>query len=158
MKTKSSNVWGPRSVSYWLTALAALGIIFLGLRFMLAPTAGAEGFGIPLAPTKEAMAYGRIKGIRDLFSGLVVLLFLLPRRPQATAFAFGAAIIFPVLSYCPSGQWRARCDAFIDSWNYGCLYADHNFPFSPSSTQKRDIETWKWSLNRVFTNFHQTKR
>ncbi|GAB3767464.1 DUF4267 domain-containing protein [Spirosoma horti] len=96
MKTQPINVWGPRSVSYWLTALAAVGIIFLGLRFIVAPAAGAEGFGIALAPAKEAMAYGWIKGIRDIFSGLVVLLFLIPRKPQATAFAFGAAIIIPV--------------------------------------------------------------
>jgi len=99
MKTQPINFWGPRSVSYWLTALAAVGIIFLGLRFIVDPMAGAEGFGIPFAPTKEAMAYGRIKGIRDIFSGLVVLLFLIPRKPQATAFAFGAATIIPVSDF-----------------------------------------------------------
>jgi len=81
MKTQPINFWGPRSVSYWLTALAAVSIIFLGLRFIVAPATGAEGFGIPLAPTKEAMAYGWIKGIRDIFAGLVVLLFLIPRKP-----------------------------------------------------------------------------
>jgi len=96
MKTQTMNSWGPRSASYWLTALVAIGIIFLGLRFMLAPGAGAEGFGIPLAVTKEAIAYGWIKGIRDIFSGIVVLIFLITRMPRATAFAFGAAIIIPV--------------------------------------------------------------
>ena len=96
MKTQPINFWGPRSASYWLTALAAVGIIFLGLRFILAPTAGAEGFGIPLQHTKEALAYGWIKGIRDIFAGLVVLLFLVSRNPRATAIAFGAAIIIPV--------------------------------------------------------------
>lgn len=96
MKTQHINFWGPRSASYWLTAIAAVGIIFLGLRFMLAPNAGAEGFGIPLAHTKQAMAYGWIKGIRDIFSGIVVLAFLIQRQPRATAFAFSAAIIIPV--------------------------------------------------------------
>ena len=96
MKTQPINLWGPRSASYWLTALAAVGIILLGLRFIVDPTAGADGFGIPLQPTREAMAYGWIKGIRDIFSGLVVLLFLIPRKPRATAYAFGAAIIIPV--------------------------------------------------------------
>ncbi|PSL22394.1 uncharacterized protein DUF4267 [Chitinophaga ginsengisoli] len=90
------NSWGPRSASYWLTALVAIGIIFLGIRFMLAPGAGAEGFGIPLADTKEAIAYGWIKGIKDIFSGIVVLIFLITRMPRATAFVFGAAIIIPV--------------------------------------------------------------
>jgi hypothetical protein len=96
MKTQHINFWGPRSASYWLTAVAAASIIFLGIRFILAPNVGAEGFGIPLAHTKEAIAYGRIKGIRDIFSGLVVLAFLIPRQPRATAFAFGAAVIIPV--------------------------------------------------------------
>lgn len=96
MKTQQINFWGPRSASYWLTALVAAGIIFLGLRFMLAPNIGAEAFGIPLPHTKETIAYGRIKGIRDIFSGIVVLGFLISRKPRATAFAFGAAIIIPV--------------------------------------------------------------
>ena len=96
MKTQQINSWGPRSASYWLTAIVAVGIIFLGLRFMLAPNAGAEGFGIPLQHTKEAMAYGCIKGIRDIFSGIVVLVFIITQKPRATAIAFGAAIIIPV--------------------------------------------------------------
>jgi hypothetical protein len=96
MKTQQINFWGPRSASYWLTALVAAGIITLGMRFILAPNAGAEAFGIPLAHTKEAVAYGWIKGIRDIFSGIVVLIFLISRQPRATAFAFGAAVIIPV--------------------------------------------------------------
>lgn len=96
MKTQTNHSWGPRSASYYLTAIAAAGIIFLGVRFLLSPQAGAEGFGIPLANTREALAYGWIKGIRDIFSGIVVLLFLIRRQPRATAFAFGAAIIIPV--------------------------------------------------------------
>src|SRR5215217_3231422 len=99
METKTINFWGPRSVSYWLTALVAVGIIFLGLRFIVAPAAGAEGFGIPLAATKQAMAYGWIKGIRDLFSGLAVLVFLIQRKPLATAFVFGAATIIPISDF-----------------------------------------------------------
>lgn len=96
MKTQQISSWGPRSLSYWLTVVVAAGIIFLGLRFMLSPAAGADGFGIPLSHTKEAAAYGWIKGIRDIYSGIMVLIFLLSRQPRATAFAFGAAIIIPV--------------------------------------------------------------
>lgn len=96
MKTQQINFWGPRSASYWLTTLAAVGIIFLGIRFMLAPNVGAEGFGIPLAHNSEAIAYGWIKGIRDIFSGIVVFIFLIQRQSRATGFAFGAAIIIPV--------------------------------------------------------------
>ncbi|WPV01472.1 DUF4267 domain-containing protein [Mucilaginibacter sp. cycad4] len=96
MKTQPINLWGPRSVSYWLTTLVAVGIIFLGARFMLDPEAGAKGFGIPLAPVKAAVAYGWIKGIRDIFSGVVVLIFLISRQSRATAITFGAAAIIPI--------------------------------------------------------------
>ena len=96
MNTQTNTSWGPHSTSYWLTAAAAAGIIFLGFRFILSPQVGAEDFGIPLANTREALAYGWIKGIRDIFSGIVVLLFLIRRQSRATAFAFGAAIIIPV--------------------------------------------------------------
>ncbi|OCX50503.1 hypothetical protein BEL04_22250 [Mucilaginibacter sp. PPCGB 2223] len=96
MKTQTINSWGPRSASYWMTAVVATGIIFLGARFMLDPQAGAEGFGITLASNKATLAYGWIKGIRDIFSGIVVLTFLISQNPRATAIAFGAAIIIPV--------------------------------------------------------------
>lgn len=95
MKTQQIRLGGPSSASYWLTAAVAMGIIFLGARFMMAPGSGAEGFGIPLATTREALAYGRIKGIRDIFAGVVLVIFLISRQPRATAITFGAAIIIP---------------------------------------------------------------
>ncbi|GAA4326884.1 DUF4267 domain-containing protein [Mucilaginibacter gynuensis] len=96
MKTQHINFWGPRSASYWLTALLAIGIIFIGGRFIVAPQAGADGFGIPLAQTKEALAYGWIKGVRDIFSGIVLLVFLIRRQPHAAGIVFGAATIIPI--------------------------------------------------------------
>lgn len=39
---------------------------------MVVPGGGADGFGIPLVDPGD-LAYGRIKGIRDIFSGLVLL-------------------------------------------------------------------------------------
>lgn len=99
MKTQQINSWGPSSASFWLTGLVAIGIIFLGLRFIITPNAGAEGFGIPLVSTKQAMAYGWIKGIRDIYSGITVLIFLILRKPRLTAFVFGAAIIIPVSDF-----------------------------------------------------------
>lgn len=99
MKTQPISSWGPRSVSYWLTAVVAAGIIFIGLRFMLAPQIGAAGYGISLGNTREVLAYGTIKGIRDIYSGIVILIFLILRKPLMTALVFGAAIIIPVCDF-----------------------------------------------------------
>ncbi|MBE9463705.1 DUF4267 domain-containing protein [Dyadobacter subterraneus] len=96
MKTPSIYFWGPPSASYWLAALVACGVIFLGIRFILAPDTGAEGFEIPFARANEALAYSRIKGIRDIFPGLVVLICLIRRQPRATASAFGKATVIRV--------------------------------------------------------------
>ena len=96
MKTTNEiNPWGIRSVSFWMTLPIALGIIFVGVRFIVSPNAGAEGFGIPISSHAD-IPFGRIKGIRDIFSGLVLLPLLFQRMRQATAWVFTAAIIIPV--------------------------------------------------------------
>jgi len=87
--------WGLRSVSYWVTLFLALGIIFVGVRFIVAPSVGAEGFGIGIIDAHD-LAYGRIKGIRDIFSGVVLLPLLWMRMRTATAWVFTTTIIVPV--------------------------------------------------------------
>ena len=64
-----------RSTLFWLILLPAIGIIFIGLRFILAPATGAEGFGVPINDPKS-FPYLYVKGTRDIVSGLLVLAFL----------------------------------------------------------------------------------
>ncbi|CCH00277.1 hypothetical protein FAES_2268 [Fibrella aestuarina BUZ 2] len=86
--------WGWRSPSYWMILPIALGILFIGLRFLLAPQISMDDFGIrPL--TDSALAYGRIKGIRDIFSGIALLALWLTRMKKAAACVFTAASIIP---------------------------------------------------------------
>ncbi|MBB6109834.1 hypothetical protein HDF23_002583 [Mucilaginibacter lappiensis] len=95
MKTQINiTPWGLRSVSWWITLLLAAGIIFIGIRFMIIPQVGATGFGISFSNTGDAV-YGKIKGIRDAFSGLVLLPFLWMRMRRVTAWVFTTAIIVP---------------------------------------------------------------
>lgn len=61
----------PRS----LALLTGLGLVFIGLRFLLAPRAGAEGFGVFLPPADVNYAFHYAKGIRDVFSGLLLVAF-----------------------------------------------------------------------------------
>jgi len=67
-------------------------MIFIGLRFLLAPRTGAEGFGVFLPHTQYAFHYA--KGIRDVFSGLLLATFagLGYDRPLAWVTLFGALI------------------------------------------------------------------
>lgn len=95
MKTQIDFMpWGVRSVSWWLTLLLALGIIFIGARFIIVPSVGAEGFGIPFSNANDAV-YGKIKGIRDIFSGLVLLPLLWMHMRKAAAWVFTTTIVVP---------------------------------------------------------------
>ena len=95
MKTQQ---WGIRSISFWMTLLIALGIIFVGARFIVSPNAGAVGFGIPFTSNGD-LPFGRIKGIRDIFSGLALLPLLMLRMRRATAWVFTSAIIVPATDF-----------------------------------------------------------
>jgi hypothetical protein len=90
--------WGMRSVSYCITLLLALGIIFIGARFIINPEVGATGFGISFNNVHDAV-YGRIKGIRDIFSGIVLLPLLAMRMRKATAWVFTTTIVVPSVDF-----------------------------------------------------------
>ena len=77
-----------------MTLFIAVGIIFVGARFIISPETGATGYGIPII-SKEDLPFGRIKGIRDIFSGLALLPLLFQRMRRATAWVFTAATIIP---------------------------------------------------------------
>jgi hypothetical protein len=66
---------GGRSVLFWLALLIALGIIFIGVRFLFQPLAAATAFGVP-ARGSPNFAYLWAKGTRDIVSGLLLLAFL----------------------------------------------------------------------------------
>lgn len=77
-----------------LSLLTGLGLVFIGLRFLLAPRAGAEGYGVFLPPTDTHYAFHYAKGIRDVFSGLLLVAFagLGYDRPLAWVLLLGALI------------------------------------------------------------------
>jgi hypothetical protein len=83
-----------RTLSRSLSLVIGLGLVFIGLRFLLAPRAGAEGFGVFLPPTDAQYAFHYAKGIRDVFSGLLLALFagLGYDRPLAWVLLLGAFI------------------------------------------------------------------
>ena len=64
-----------RTLTRSLGLLLGLGMVFIGLRFLLAPRAGAEGYGVFLPPTDMNYAFHYAKGIRDVFSGALLVAF-----------------------------------------------------------------------------------
>jgi hypothetical protein len=80
---------------FWFTLVIPVGIIGIGIDFILNPIGASAGFGIPIHDP-AAFPFMWIKGVRDIFAGLVVLPFLWrgDRRTTAILFAFSTFVPF----------------------------------------------------------------
>ena len=82
-------------IGYALAALVAAGIITIGARFILAPKRGAAGFGVPEEQAGDH-AYLTVKGIRDIASGLFVLILMAAGATHLLGWVIMAATIIPL--------------------------------------------------------------
>lgn len=81
-----------RGLAYLIGAL----LVFIGLRFLISPEAGEAGYGIVFAEESN-YSFHYIKGIRDLFAGLLFLLLAITRQFEALGIALLAGTVIPVL-------------------------------------------------------------
>jgi hypothetical protein len=58
------------NIGFFLSALIAVGIIFIGGRFLAAPSLAAAAYGVSASSEPHSRAYLSAKGIRDIASGL----------------------------------------------------------------------------------------
>jgi len=90
-------------IGYSLAGLIAAAIIFIGLRFLWDPATAASGYGMPGSPSPSARFTGwlAVKGVRDIASGLFVVLLMANGSPRllgqfmlvASLIAMGDAVI-----------------------------------------------------------------
>jgi hypothetical protein len=78
-----------------LAALIGFGIIAIGTRYVLAPQASASTFGLREWPHVGANGWLNVKGVRDIVSGLVILVPLALGQTQLVGFMLLAAAITP---------------------------------------------------------------
>jgi hypothetical protein len=84
-------------IGYALAGLTAVGIIFIGARFILAPSMAAAGFGI--AAKRDGVKtdpYLSVKGVRDIAAGLIAAILLVARVPHVLGWFELAASIIPI--------------------------------------------------------------
>lgn len=81
----------------WLAALTGIGIIFIGARFFFVPVSAEHAFGIHVDADNHAFHY--IKGIRDIFSGVIVLLLLLTKEYRALGLTLLSVVIVPLTDF-----------------------------------------------------------
>jgi hypothetical protein len=82
-------------ISYAIAFLLGLGMIFLGVRFFLSPEAATAGYGIHFNVEGD-YSFHYIKGIRDIFSGLLICAFVLMNERRALGLTLLAGTIIPV--------------------------------------------------------------
>jgi Domain of unknown function (DUF4267) len=80
---------------FWFTLVIPVGIIGIGIDFILNPIGASAGYGIPIHDP-AAFPFMWIKGVRDIFAGLVVLPFLWRGDRSTTAVLFAISIFVPI--------------------------------------------------------------
>ena len=85
-----------KGIGNGLAALIGLGIIFIGARFLLTPEVAAAGFGLPASAAGDAGAYLTTKGVRDIVSGLFVLVLLASGQTRALGLVLLVASLIPL--------------------------------------------------------------
>ena len=80
------------SIGFYLSAVIAAGIIFIGCRFLLAPSSAATAYGVPAGAEPHSRAYLSAKGIRDIASGLFAAMLI----AFGSAHALGWFMLIPL--------------------------------------------------------------
>src|SRR5258705_6827043 len=89
-----SPILRKNSVLFWCTLVVPAAIIAIGINFILNPVGASAGFGIPIHAA-AAFPFMWIKGIRDIFAGLVILPFLWKGDRRTTTTLFVISIVVP---------------------------------------------------------------
>ncbi|KAA0081430.1 DUF4267 domain-containing protein [Mycolicibacterium sp. P9-64] len=85
------------TIAYVLAGLIAAAIIFIGARFIVAPRVAAAGYGVqPDLGQRSTVAYLRVKGIRDIASGLFVIILMAAGATHLLGWVILAATIIPI--------------------------------------------------------------
>jgi hypothetical protein len=91
------------AVMHWFSIivalLAAIGIIAVGAMYLFSPRAATQSFGLPLPEAGVNVAWWlRLKGTRDIVSGLVLLALVIWGAPRLTG------IVMLIQALIPAGD------------------------------------------------------
>jgi hypothetical protein len=84
------------SIGFYLSAVIAAGIIFIGGRFLMAPSLAAAGYGVPAGTEPHLRAYLSAKGIRDIASGLFAAILIAYGSAHPLGWFMLVAAIIPI--------------------------------------------------------------
>lgn len=85
------------TIGYLLAGVLAAAIIFIGARFLVAPRAAAAGYGVvPDVDRPEIRAYLSVKGVRDIATGLFVIILIIAGATHLIGWVMVAATLIPL--------------------------------------------------------------
>src|SRR5215470_7093177 len=84
------------SIGFYLSGLIAAAIIFIGCRFLVAPSAAATAYGVPAGAEPHSQAYLSAKGIRDIASGLFAAMLIAYGSAPALGWFMLIATLIPI--------------------------------------------------------------
>lgn len=84
------------TIGFYLSGVIAAAIIFIGCRFLLAPSAAAVAYGVPAATEPHSRAYLSAKGIRDIASGLFTAMLIAYGSAHALGWFMLIATLIPI--------------------------------------------------------------
>ncbi|WP_428331527.1 DUF4267 domain-containing protein [Mucilaginibacter sp.] len=82
-------------ISYSIAFLLGLGMVFLGARFFFSPEIATAAFGIRFNSNGD-YSFHHIKGIRDIFSGILLCALVLMKERRSLGVMLVVATIIPV--------------------------------------------------------------
>jgi len=85
------------TIGYVLAGILAAAIIFIGARFLVAPRVAADGYGVlPDIDQPGVRAYLSVKGIRDIATGLFVIVLMIAGATHLVGWVMLAATVIPI--------------------------------------------------------------
>ncbi|MBV9975572.1 MAG: DUF4267 domain-containing protein [Hyphomicrobiales bacterium] len=84
------------TVGLYLSGVIAIAIIFIGCRFLLAPSTAAAAYGVPAGAEPNSRAYLFAKGIRDIASGLFAAILIASGSAHILGWFMLAATLIPI--------------------------------------------------------------
>lgn len=86
------------SAGYVLAGILAAAIIVIGARFLIAPRTAAAGYGVlPDVDQAGVRAYMSVKGIRDITTGLFVIVVMLAHATHLVGWVMLTATLIPIV-------------------------------------------------------------
>jgi hypothetical protein len=83
-------------IGFYLSGVIAAGIIFIGCRFLLAPSTAAAAYGVSAVAEPHSRAYLFAKGIRDIASGLFIAVLIAYGSAHALGWLMLIATVIPI--------------------------------------------------------------